>query len=358
MSDSAHRRLRAFGVLVAVVLTAHLLLLFGVAPSWFDLDDDRLPVPPVLSVRSVVLVPPVTAPAAPAPDAPNAPNAPVAAAPVRLPPRSVAASASKPLADMRAPSPTAAAEASPAPAVAPPVAMAAVTSEVLPAGRAIELPVYPTRLPAAGQWRYELRRGVAAGEALLRWAPDAQQQYQLQLEGRIAGVTVLDWVSRGAIDGAGLAPERFVIRRRGRDQQAANFQRDAGKITFSGPTHELPLWPGVQDRLSWMLQVAAVVQAAPERFTRGSTLALMVVGARGGADLWRFDVVGLESQAAGAPLKLVRQPRRPYDVQVEVWLDPARSYLPSRALLTQPDGGTPLELRYAPEPGAPPSTGP
>jgi hypothetical protein len=176
----------------------------------------------------------------------------------------------------------------------------------------------------------------------------------LQLEGRIAGVTVLDWASRGAVDGAGLAPERFVIRRRGRDSQAANFQRDAAKITFSGPTHELPLLPGVQDRLSWMVQMAAIVQAAPERFGAGSTLTLMVVGARGGADVWRFEVLGTE----GSALKLLRQARRPRDTRVEIWLDAAAAYLPLRASLTQPEGGAPFELKRVPEPEAPPSTGP
>jgi hypothetical protein len=39
----------------------------------------------------------------------------------------------------------------------------------------------------------------------------------------------------------GIAPARFAVRRRGSDTHAANFQREAGKITFCGPTHELPL---------------------------------------------------------------------------------------------------------------------
>jgi hypothetical protein len=149
-----------------------------------------------------------------------------------------------------------------------------------------------------------------------------------------------------------------VIRRRGRDSQAANFQRDARKITFSGPTHEVPLLPGVQDRLSWMLQVAAIVQAAPERFVAGSTLTLMVVGARGGADVWRFDVAGFEDSGGRRALNMVRQARRPHDTQVEIWLDAASAYLPLRALLTQPEGGAPLELRQAPDREAPASTGP
>jgi hypothetical protein len=60
--------------------------------------------------------------------------------------------------------------------------------------------------------------------------------------------------------------------------------------------------------------------------------------------VWTFGVVGAEAVGQVPALKLLRQPRKPRDVQVEVWLDPARGHLPLRALLTQPDGGAPLEL--------------
>jgi len=214
-------------------------------------------------------------------------------------------------------------------------------SEAVPA---IEVPVYETRLSAAGSWSYLLQRGVASGEARLSWEPDAQQRYSMRLEGWIAGVSVLDWKSTGALDHAGIAPERFAIRRRGKDSQAANFQRDAGKITFSGPTHELALLPGVQDRLSWMLQLPAVIEAAPQRFGPGSNVVLMVIGARGGADVWTFAVVATEPLDGLATLKLVREALKPHDVRVEVWLDPARAHLPVRALLSQATGGAPLQL--------------
>jgi hypothetical protein len=171
-----------------------------------------------------------------------------------------------------------------------------------------------------------------------------QQRYEMRLEGFIAGITVLDWVSVGLLDAAGIAPERFAIRRRGKDSQAANFQRDAAKITFSGPTHEVPLLPGVQDRLSWMLQLPAVIEAAPQRFGAGSSVVLMVIGARGGADVWTFNVIGADPVGDTAALKLVREARKPRDLRVEIWLDPARGHLPLRALMTQPEGGAPLEL--------------
>ncbi|MES2960292.1 MAG: hypothetical protein V4792_19040 [Pseudomonadota bacterium] len=116
----------------------------------------------------------------------------------------------------------------------------------------------------------------------------------VRLEGRVADGALLDWASQGQIDAAGVAPERFAVRQRGRDRQAANFQRDAGKTSFSGPTHELPLLSGAQDGLSWPLQLPAIVAAAPQRFGLGATVHLFVAGARGDADVWTFVVEGTE----------------------------------------------------------------
>ena len=135
-----------------------------------------------------------------------------------------------------------------------------------------------------------------------------------------------------------------ALRRRGRDRQAANFQRDAGKITFSGPTHELPLWPGVQDRLSWLVQLAGVLEAeAPQRLT-GARTTLMVVGARGGAERWDFVVVGSETIAERPALHLRRDTDRRHETRVDLWLDPTQGYRPLRAVLATIDGGPPLVL--------------
>jgi hypothetical protein len=333
------RRWRAFAIAVAVVLVGHALLLFGLAPAWID-PDDTPATPPVLQVRSVAApVTPATASEPPAAVMPAPPparrEAPRREAKPKPPPEP--ASAPPIVTVVAAPKPLAATEPTPVPGESspPPAAETAGT----------ELPVYATRLLAAGRWRYTLERGIASGEADLIWQPTPEGPYELKLVGRIAGVTVLDWVSRGAIDAHGIAPERFVIRRRGRDSQAANLQRDAGKVTFSGPTHELPLLAGVQDRLSWMLQLPAVIEAAPARFGPGTQVTLMVVGARGGADVWTLTVIGPEPVGGVPALKLLREARKPRDTQVEIWLDPARGHLPLRAVLSQPEGGPPLELR-------------
>ena len=82
-------------------------------------------------------------------------------------------------------------------------------------------------------------------------------------------------------------------------------------------------------------------------FSRKSVLPLRpgnAIGARGGAGLWRFSVVGVEPLGDAAALKLVHESERVHDTRVEVWLDPARGHLPLRAVLTPPEGGAPLEL--------------
>lgn len=338
-------RARRRGVLHWVALTT-----FG--PQWFDPEGPPGP-PQAMRVRSVALnLPaPPRGPAALPSDAkpPVAGNARAVARPA---PRQ--APASEPVTPMPLPAATVVLSPSSEPASAS--SGASATSRPTPeppdasesAAAMVDVPVYLTRVAPAGQWRYRLQRGAAVGEAELSWQPQAAGAYEMRLQGRIAGVSVLDWVSRGAIDGAGIAPERYVIRRRGRDNQAANFQRDANKITFSGPTHELPLLPGVQDRLTWMLQLPAIVEAAPERFGAGARIVLMVVGARGGSDVWTFTVAGADRVGDTPALKLVREARRLRDVQVEVWLDPARGHLPLRAVPAQADGGAPLELRLDP----------
>jgi hypothetical protein len=313
---------------IALVLWLHQGLLAQFGQAGLDARSPPAAALP-MRVRSLVAALP---PAAPPPPmrAPRAAVAKVAAGAAPMPERV------DPV-DRSTPGQASAASA----AVAPPAADA--TPVVEPS--LFELPVYATRLPPPGRWRYRMRRGNATGEAELHWALQDDAGYELRLEGRVDGVTQLEWASRGGIDAAGLAPLRFALRRRGRDAQAANFQREAGKITFSGPTHEVPLPAGAQDRLSWMVQLPAVVDAAPERFGSGALIELFVVGARGDAAVWTFVVQGRETVAQMSALKVVREPRQLYDTRAEVWLDPGDHHLVLRAVLTQAGGRAVLELQ-------------
>jgi hypothetical protein len=218
-------------------------------------------------------------------------------------------------------------------------------------------PVYATRLAAPIEWAYRLQRGDQQGTATLAWQPDFEAaRYEARLAGEIDGRGVLHWSSHGAIDAAGIAPERFVLREPRRGAQAANFERATRRITYSGPpvAHALP--DGAQDRLSWLLQLAAVVAADPQRHAAaGAVVELFVAGARGDADRWRFDAQGLQSVELGDGTSIQtwayeRAPLRSYDVRVQAWLAPTLGWLPVRLRVTPTGAGRPLELLLAANP--------
>jgi len=216
------------------------------------------------------------------------------------------------------------------------------------AERSEPLPTYSTALPPSFRWSYRLRRGAESGQALLTWRPDAGR-YEALLSAALGARPVIDWSSRGGFDAAGVAPERFVLRYKNGAMHAANFVR-AGRsaISYSGPRVENPLPAGAQDRLSWIVQLAAIVSAEPGRIGEDGRIDLYVSGARGDAARWSFVLVGHEtietSLGALRTLRLLREAQRPYDTRVEVWLDPLRHHLPVRATLATSSAGEELEL--------------
>ncbi len=210
-----------------------------------------------------------------------------------------------------------------------------------------ETPVYRTLIPPPLTLKYGLKRGLLSGSGELSWRPDGDR-YEARLEGKVAGVGVLTQVSQGGFDHAGLAPLRFTDQRLRGAARAANFQRERGEITFSGPGDVFTLLVGAQDRLSWMIQLAAVVSAEPQRLAVGGKVVMYVVGARADGAVWVFRSQGAEqvdTDAGPVPaVKFVRESRKPYDTQVEAWLDPARHHLPVRARMLAGNDGDAIEL--------------
>ena len=324
MSPTRPRRLRAALALAAAVLVLHgwLLGALPALPGWGGPGEAMR----ALQVRQIVR---------PAPLAATAPEA-MAAKPAVPRPRRAAAAIAPGAAAAAAPKPASEFEPEPAPeATAPP----------LPPGGE-PLSVYATRLPPAAILRYTAQRpGPFRTSVLaeLQWRPDGDH-YVLTL-----GLAATGWASLGMIDAHGLAPERHVETRRGRELRAANFQRDSGRITFSGPQVEYPLLPGAQDRLSWLVQLAAVLAANPALAAAGGEVTLFVAGARGDAGLWSFTSSGLESTeladgSVAQAVHLHREPQRPYDTRADIWLDPARHHLPVRLRLQSRADGEATEF--------------
>ncbi len=210
------------------------------------------------------------------------------------------------------------------------------------------LPHYRTHPPPALTMRYDLKRGMLNGNGELTWQPQGDH-YDMKLAGRVGSLAVLTQTSNGGLDASGLAPLRFTDQRMARATTAVNFQRAAGKITFSGPSTEYPMHDGVQDRLSWMIQLSSIVAAEPKLRVAGAKVGMWVIGSHGEAGIWMFRCIGPETIATPGgsveSIKYMRDPRDTYDATVQVWVDPQRFYLPVRASQQSGPKDDPFELR-------------
>lgn len=166
----------------------------------------------------------------------------------------------------------------------------------------------------------------------------SSQQYQAQLSVNALGFS-RQQNSRGRIGRSGLLPERFSDKFR--SEVAAHFDYDTARVTFSANTPEVALQAGAQDRLSVLIQLAALVASQPQRFEPGSQISIQTVGPRDAA-VWIFSFGAQENldlpSGRRQGIKVVRLPRQPYDQKLEVWLAPSLSYLPARIRITESNG--------------------
>lgn len=371
-------RLRALTVLLLLVLLVHLWLIGRLWPSpGKALGQDPagaraaparalqlLPAAPALSVAQTVL--PVPAQAAPA-------RAPQRTRAVRADQASLPPSDERPV-EAAATTVTQARQtgrAADGAADAADVGDRVDDADAEPVAPGQPPPVYPTRVPPPVVLNYSLRMNEQVGQARLVWQHQ-DGRYQLSLSAWGPGGPWLEQRSEGGFDAAGLAPERFIDRRRGRGWRSANFQRERGLISFSGPRQSYPAWPGAQDRLSWIAQLAAIMAATgsdkslapapdPTQALPGvaaTPLDIFVVDARGLGDVWQLQAGA--AQALGTTLGPVqaqpwqREPPRPEGLRVQAWLDPARGHWPVLLRLTALRSGAVFELKLSEEPGLPP----
>jgi len=211
---------------------------------------------------------------------------------------------------------------------APPIEVAQATSSYA-------VPHYATVMAEPTELVLQVERAGLWGTGKLHWHHH-QGQYELHVQADFDKEnstektrkkdTTLDWHSQGQIDGLGIAPQRYVSKGKGRQAQAANFQPENGLVSFSGTTASQAWVAASQDRLTWLLQLGAVLNGSPDQRKVGSQTVLWVVGTRGEADAWEFELQSYSPVQA----YLVRKAKRLYDAEVQVWLNPQRQHLPMR----------------------------
>jgi outer membrane biosynthesis protein TonB len=222
-------------------------------------------------------------------------------------------------------------------AVEPPVFEA--TGELLQFALA-NLPAMREAMPAKARYVYrstnsEIR--IAAGTTVVDWTLVEDGRYELRLATRAVGITVLELLSEGRLSDFGLAPDRYTETRARRAPESANFDWPGRRITFSARPHERPLPDGMQDRVSFQIQLMLLGQAQPRLFRPGALLVMWMAGRDDVAE-YRFRSAGRDATVTGiGELETVRLERvvvRETDARIEVWLAPALGWLPVRLRFT------------------------
>lgn len=198
-----------------------------------------------------------------------------------------------------------------------------LVSERLAASTLIEYQVrsnqFPYRLEGQLQWH---RQGA---------------RYKAQLDYTLLGKT-RSQRSLGRIGTHALQPEQFIDHK-GKDLVVV-FAPSADIASLPGGA-QVSLQPGAQDRLSVLLNLAALVASQPQAFQPGIRFSHQTVGA-GGAAQWTWVCQDTEELTLpGGRLsaqKWVREPRAAGDQRLEVWLAPALGYLPARITITESNG--------------------
>lgn len=208
-----------------------------------------------------------------------------------------------------------------------------------------------TRLPEPATWTYRVyfgdfdeQREVAKVE--FRWRHE-RDRYELRSEGSAVGLTAwvysgqLLQVSRGRLGAQGLEPEHYAEQRGRRAERAVRFDRAAEKVAF-GESRDVPLPAGIQDRLSSLMQLGWLAQAAPERFAVGAIIEIPEAST-GAIGIARYQVrerSPLRTPDGDWPAIHLARERGAgaNEPEVEIWLGRERSMVPIRIRLTDRNG--------------------
>lgn len=198
------------------------------------------------------------------------------------------------------------------------------------------------KIPASAFLKYQVvgmsKQLNYSAWAEFSWQQDGQR-YDSKLEVGAFLLGSRSQTSQGTLGAEGLMPQRFGDKYR--SEVASHFQRDKGVISFSTNAPEVPLLKGAQDRLSVVMQIAALLSAEPERYPVGTMLSFQTVATRD-AEVWLFLVEKFENLQlpyGNVPtIKINRKPRKEFDQAIELWFAPSIDYLPVRLRVTNANG--------------------
>jgi hypothetical protein len=208
-------------------------------------------------------------------------------------------------------------------------------------------PAYQVSPPPPAHLSFDVKRvdskGTWDGEAEMDWQRSGSN-YRIAVEASVSLVitklSLASMASSGVVDEYGLAPRRSSEKRRGRSETATHFDAARNQVSFSASEATWPLTPGIQDKTSVQLQLAAIARADSAQLAKG--VEIMVAEEKGSMP-YRFQLAGQEE--IDTPLgrlatwHLVRPPLPgSYNARVDVWLSPRHEWLPVQMRNTESSG--------------------
>ncbi len=183
-------------------------------------------------------------------------------------------------------------------------------------------------------------RGDLSGSAQVQWQRK-ESKYQVKLDLKLSGFTVVSLTSQGEVSDAGL-----LVRSYEEDQVIGATRRVgfAGDFVQFQDGTQLQRPPAVQDTASQFVELGHRFASGREVLKSGATVSVWLARP-GGMDLWIYDVLEeelLPSTEFGpiAAFHLVprplAKPRGP--ITAEMWFAPRLQYLPVRVKITLGDG--------------------
>ena len=331
---------RAWKRIAILVLLAHLLILFGLDRIFglFAAHDAAPDASQTLAVQMLSLASPPPPAAAPTPPAspPAEPSPAVITAD-----QQVSASA---------PEPAAGQERAAAASSQQDIAVRTPKLDELPKVGGVALNVF---------WGdHKSNSPIAKGSIELSFP--AENQYRIRLVTKAIG-----WASMfaanplyaetvGRLGPGGFQPERYTHRSPKGKEEISQFDYENKKITYSSLKEPLPLPNGIQDRLSFMIQLAWMMKVDPGRFSFGESVLIPMAG-RNKVEEVRFTVLSDADivlpggvVVPAVHLSSFREGER-FKGQIDVWLDRTDRLLPVRIRFEEARGQV-LDLLTVREP--------
>lgn len=247
-------------------------------------------------------------------------------------------------------------------APAPPAALAtaaAVTGQPTPDAAAdapplVQMPTrYRVRMPDPVLITYAQARQAAGAapqplpDARLDWRSNGER-YLLKMDGVLGRLS-----SEGGSGDAGVRPTLAADDSSG---ESLSTEFADGEVRFRASGRSLPGTLGIQDRASLLMQLAGIGLAEPDQVQ--GTIEVVVAGSADAA-IERYEVAGKETLATPlGPIEAwhLAAAAVPGRQRLEIWLAPARGWLPVQLRLTGADGValTQTVSAIAPQPQAAP----